>query len=107
MSGSGTRIEHPLRAPGEMQPMQDQPRLDRLAEPDFIREQHARQRAAPSLRPAMNIWCGIRSTRPPTKPRTGDCRIAAAPLQRLHAQIESREVIDLPGEQPILRFAES
>ena len=42
--------EHALRAPGQVQPMQDQARLDRLAQAHFVGQQHARHQREPPLR---------------------------------------------------------
>jgi len=97
----GHEDENAPRASGEVQAMQDQPRFDRFPESHFIGEQHPRHEAPGDFAGDGHL---VRDQiHPPAdKAARGRLPVPAPALQRLDPQIEDRELIHLPGEQPVL-----
>ena len=98
--------ENALRAAREMQPVQDQPRLDRLAEADLVREQHARHEPSRDFtRDEHLVRQQIHA--PADKTAHGRAPQIAAPTERLGAQFKRAQIIRVPAEEPVLGLAET
>ena len=88
--------QHAVGAAREMQAMQDQPRLDRLAEAHLIRQQHARHEPRGDL-PGDEHLVRQQIHAPADEAAHRRLPDAAAPVQRLDAQVEGAQVVHLPG----------
>ena len=98
--------EHALRAAGQEQPMQDEARLDGFAEAHLVGQQHARREAGGHFRGDVEL---VRNQIDPPARETADLRLAPAVLmpQRRRPQIKNLRLIELPGQQSLLRLAET
>ena len=89
-----------------MQPVQDQPRLDRLAEADLVREQHARHEPSRDFTRDEHL---VRQQIHAPADKTAHRRAPqiAAPTERLGAQFKRAQIIRVPAEEPVLGLAET
>ena len=89
-----------------MQAVEDEAGLDGLAQAYLVGQQHARSDAAADLIHDEHLM-REQIHAPAGKAAHGAALHLAAPLQRLGAQLRSAQVVDLAGEEAVLRFAEA
>ena len=106
MSDSGSENEHAIRAPGEVQAVQDQTGLDRFAEAHLIRQQHAREQARGDFaRDGKLVRDEIDA--PAGEPARERLPVPAAAMERFDAQIEGGQVVRLAGKEALLRLGKA
>ena len=86
--------------------MQDEARLDGFAEAHLVGQQHTGREAARHFGGDVEL---VRNQINPPAGEAADLRLAPAVLmpQRRHPQIKNLRLIELPGQQSLLRFAET
>ena len=97
--------KHARRQAVEVQAMDNQPGLDGLAEPDLISQQDSRDRPIGDFVGDVDL---MRDQADTAADQAADWRLpaAAAPTQRLDAQVEQQRLIDVAVLQPVQRLVE-
>ncbi len=105
LQGLGNQDQHPLGTAREQLLIDDHPGFYGLAQTDFIGQQNARGMTMSYLAGDVQL---VRDQADATTGQTAGRAAAAGMLmdQRLVAQAEPREAVDLPGEQAILWLVE-
>src|SRR5215217_3690567 len=94
----GDDDEHPRRAAGQVQPVKNHSRFDRLAETDLIREEDARHQASGHFADYGHL---MREKIDPASDISAYWRLTdhAPAMQGLGTQVERRLLVDLAGQE--------